>query len=309
MVGIYNYFFPVNPVTDRSEFHLIPSWVEGFVGTHSYAPLIKKSGGEIADDDHMHGGYVKLVKEVGGQLAALAKRKDIKFEFTVIDSKEDNAWCLPGGKIGINIGLIRNMETEKLADTLSINPSLREKIAAVLSHEIVHADARHTGRSLEFRLLLVGIIKAAQIFIVYHWVKKSYDAKIEEASRKNDPQAHILTAERDSQARRVGYLFDVTSSWLISGISLCNSRSHELESDRYGMRMIRDLSKAKTQGFNETSPQAALWLQQFFQKHHSHDTNNHYLNWTLNLFSSHPSPEERLRANKVTLLDLLSGKL
>ena len=305
MGTIYNYFLPINPVTERREFHFIPSWVEQFVGAHSYAPLINKSGGEVAETDRLYGQYVKIVKEIGDELAALAKRKDIKFEFTVIASIKDNAWCLPGGKIGINSGLIRNMEKDD-----STNLNLREKIAAVLSHEIVHADARHTGRSLELRLLLISIIKAAQLFIVYHWVLKSYDAKIKEAVQKQDGSLiQVLASERDSQAERVGYLFEVASSWLISGISLCNSRSHELESDRYGMRMIRDFSKLQRHDFNQNSPTAAIWLQEFFKKHHSHDTKSNFLNRVINYFSTHPSPEERLEANKQTWQDLQNGRL
>lgn len=305
MGAIYNYFLPVNPVTDRREFHFIPSCVEQFVGASSYAPLINKSGGEITEIDRLYGHYVPMVKEIGRELAALAKRKDIKFEFTVIASTKDNAWCLPGGKIGINSGLIRNMELDN-----STNLNLREKIAAVLSHEIVHADARHTGRSLELRLLLVGIIKAAQLFIVHHWVNKSYNAKIEEARKMGaDSLVQTLEIKRIAQAEKISSLFEVTSSWLISGISLCNSRSHELESDRYGMRLIRDFSKLQRHDFNDNSPMAAIWLQQYFQKNHSHNTHNHYLNRLINFFSTHPSPEERLEANKQTWLDLQYGKL
>jgi predicted Zn-dependent protease len=131
MASIYNYFLPVNPVTDRREFHFIPSFVEQFVGSSSYAPLIKKSGGVIVETDRSYGRHVQMVKEIGRELAALAKRKDIKFEFVVINSIKDNAWCLPGGKIGINIGLIRNMEKDD-----STNFNLREKIAAVLSRQL-----------------------------------------------------------------------------------------------------------------------------------------------------------------------------
>lgn len=293
MGAIVNYFFPVNPVTERREFHLIPSSIENFVGQNSYAPLIAKSGGEIRETHATYGRYVALVKNVGAALAQKAKRKDLVFEFTVIDSQQDNAWCLPGGKIGINLGLIQNMEKEGILGTNKRGFTLDEKIAAVLSHEIVHADARHTGRSLEFRLFLVGIIKAAQMFVVHLWVDRSYNAKIKEADSSQVP---ALTAERKTQAERIDTLFNYASSWLISGISLCNSRSHELESDRYGMQMLRNTCIYP--------PEAAVWLQHYFNKHHSHDTGNSLLNRIINYFSSHPSPKERLEANKQTLKDL-----
>ena len=310
MTAIRDYFFPINPVTERREFHLIPTSVEKFVGANSYAPLIEKSGGEIKHN-HKNLNYrdfYKIVQEVGAELAAHAKRKDIQFEFKLIDSDKDNAWCLPGGKIGINVGLIERMEKEVIPGSLA--HTLREKIAAVLAHEIIHADARHTGRSLEFRLLLIGIIKAAQLFVVYHWVHRSYNAKLDEARKaQNASLITKLTAEKDQKAKTVGALFEALSSRLIEGISLCNSRSHELESDRYGMRMIRDVAQGTMYGYYNDSPKAAIWLQQYFKKHHSHDTGNHFFNRVTNLFSSHPSPEERLEANKQTWEDLKNGKL
>ncbi len=311
MGAIGNYFFPTNPVTGRHEFHLIPTYVERFVGASSYAPLIEKFGGEIKKNhaNPKYQEYYRLVKDVSAELAQHAKRPDMEFEFKLIDSDKDNAWCLPGGKIGINVGLIMGMEKEEIAG-LTRDFSLREKIAAVLSHEIVHADARHTGRSLEFRLFLIGIIKAAQAFVVYRWVLRSYNLRIDAARQAaNKPFVAQLTKERDEKAKAIGALFEALSSWLISGISLCNSRSHELESDRFGMRMIRDVAQANTLGFNNDSPQAAIWLQHYFVKHHSHDTHNHYLNRVMNFFSSHPSPEERLKANRQTWEDLQAGRL
>jgi predicted Zn-dependent protease len=310
--AIRDYLLPINPVTGCHEIHIIPAFVEKFVGASSYTSLIDKSGGEIKEnhENPKYQEYVRLVQEVGTALAKQAKRQDIKFEFKVINNDKDNAWCLPGGKIGINVGLIERMEKENLAD-VSLSPfSLKEKIAAVLSHEIVHADARHTGRSLEFRLFLIGIIKAAQLFVVHHWVHRSYISKIEEATRKrNEVLLQKLQTERDAKAKSIGTLFEMTSSWLIKGICLCNSRSNELESDRFGMRMIRDLSKANIDGFQQNSPQAAIWLQSYFEKHHSYDTKINFLNRALNFFSTHPSPQERLEANKQTWLDLQAGKL
>jgi predicted Zn-dependent protease len=221
---------------------------------NSYAPLISKSGGEVTSlhSNEKYAGYARLVKDVGAKLATQAKRKDLEFEFKVLDSQENNAWCLPGGKISINVGLIEKMDTEEVLDESLRRFSLEEKIAAVLSHEIVHADARHTGRALEFRLFLIGIIKATQIFFVYRLVTRSYDAKIAEArktaqqsfnpndeTRNKDALSQVrnLTLERNAKAKTYGYLFDALSSWLINGITLCSSRSHELESDRFGMRI------------------------------------------------------------------------
>src|SRR5882672_6291514 len=48
-----------------------------------------------------------LVSKVGARIAAQAKdMPDAKWEFVVFESKEANAFCLPGGKVGVYTGLL-----------------------------------------------------------------------------------------------------------------------------------------------------------------------------------------------------------
>jgi predicted Zn-dependent protease len=57
----------------------------------------------------------------------------LQFEFYVLNDSTPNAWALPGGKIAINRGLLTELQSEA-------------ELAAVLGHEIVHADAAHGAR-------------------------------------------------------------------------------------------------------------------------------------------------------------------
>src|SRR5437868_7033136 len=52
------------------------------------------------------------------------------WEINLVDSKEVNAWCMPGGKIVVYTGLLPITQTE---------PAL----AIVMGHEIAHALAKH----------------------------------------------------------------------------------------------------------------------------------------------------------------------
>jgi predicted Zn-dependent protease len=291
-IALYHWVCPINPVTGVREFKLIPTCVEKFIGKIAYAPLVESSGGEILETDPEYGKYAKIVREVGSELVAQCARQDLEYEFKLLDAKNDNAWCLPGGKIGINLGLIQRMEKETSDYGLGWTPTLSEKVAAVLSHEITHAAARHGGRSLEFSLFLFTAIQAAKYALAYR-VRHGYDQEIENA--KNDPVRRAQLIHQQYQAtENCLTCLSPLSSWLISGLRLCGSRSHEFEADKFGMHL---LAKVQSKEFNKNSPRSAVWLMHYFQQHHSSKTGVSWFDWAKGLISSHPTPEERVEAN------------
>ncbi len=74
-----------------------------------------------------------LVFRVGSRIAAAANRPDYHWEFVVlVNDKEANAFCLPGGKVGIFTGILKYTRDEA-------------GLATVISHEAAHALARHAG--------------------------------------------------------------------------------------------------------------------------------------------------------------------
>jgi beta-barrel assembly-enhancing protease len=290
--ALHNWIRPINSVTGEREIRIIPTCVEKFIGQISYQPLTARSGGEIFEDDSEYGHFATLVREVGKELAEKCPRKDIEFQFKLINSSVDNAWCLPGGKIGINLGMIKNMAKERSDFGLGETPTLREKIGAVLSHEITHAAARHGGRTIEFRLFLFAALQAIKYGLAYLLIHRSFDREIEQANRDSVQIAKIEKKRQESVGRSLilaGFLGD----WLIAGITLCSSRSHELEADKFGMHLM-----AKTEGMD---PKAAVWLMHYFKKHHNTQTDIGWYDWIQGLFHTHPTPEERLRANQETL--------
>ena len=123
----------VNPVTGRPDFMMVSEAQELALGEQNYAPMQQAEGG-VYDIDPKLTAYVS---EVGNKLAAVSDRP-LPYEFVVLNNSVPNAWALPGGKIVINRGLLVELESEA-------------ELAAVLGHEIVHADAAHGARAIDGR--------------------------------------------------------------------------------------------------------------------------------------------------------------
>ncbi len=129
-----------NPVTGRDELALIPESKELEIGQEQYLPSRQMQGGDYNLDPEL----TRYVARVGQRLAAVSDRK-LPYEFSVVNDSTPNAWALPGGKIAVNRGLLLELESEA-------------ELAAVLSHEIVHAAARHGAQGMERGLLLQGAV-------------------------------------------------------------------------------------------------------------------------------------------------------
>lgn len=87
-----------------------------------------------------------LLQKVGQRVAAVAPLPNAQWEFVVFESKEANAFCLPGGKVGIYTGILPITKDEA-------------GLATVIGHEVAHAVARHGGEriSAAMGLQLLGV--------------------------------------------------------------------------------------------------------------------------------------------------------
>jgi len=235
-----------NPVTGKKEVQFVSETSELQIGAKEYAPTRQSQGGDLK----LLPDLTAYVNSVGQKLAAVSDRQ-LPYEFSVLNSSVPNAWALPGGKIALNRGLLTELDNEA-------------ELAAVLSHEIVHAAARHGAKAQERGTLLqVGMV-AAQIGVAM--------------SDVGSTAGNLMV-----QGAGVGAAL----------VSTKYGREAELESDLYGMRYMQRA------GYD---PMGAVTLQEKFVKLSQSGGRNQ--NWLEGLFASHPPSPERVARNKATLAEL-----
>ncbi len=177
-----------NPVTGKSELHFVSEQQEIRMGAGQYLQNQQSAGGKFILDPAL----TAYVGEVGQKLVRVSDRPNLPFEFVIINDSVPNAWALPGGKLAVNRGLLTELKSEA-------------ELAAVLSHEIVHAVARHGASSVER-----GTLLAAGAAVI-----------------------SVLAAD----SRQSG-LIDVATQGGAALLSSRFSREHELEADHYGMEYM-----------------------------------------------------------------------
>ena len=77
--------------------------------------------------------------------------ENYKWEFKLVDNKEVNAWCMPGGKVVVYTGLLAVTQNEAA-------------LAVVMGHEITHAVAHHGNERISQVAIAEGFEVAGNIF-------------------------------------------------------------------------------------------------------------------------------------------------
>jgi predicted Zn-dependent protease len=144
------------PVTGRSQFIVVDE-----------SEVASLSAGEFSKMKKLPGdARLAKVREIGLKIVAAARRDDragvlppaAKWEFAVIDDKSPNAFAMPGGKIGFNVGMFPYAPTD-------------DDIAVILGHEVAHVICRHGAERVSQQM---GVAAAV--------------ALTDEATKKKDPK-------------------------------------------------------------------------------------------------------------------------
>lgn len=120
------------PVTGRNQLVITSETKENEMGLSAYQEVLKSE--KVTQNEK----WAEVVRRVGERIAKVADRPDFKWEFNVIESETQNAFCLPGGKVAVYTGILPVCESEA-------------GLAVVMSHEVAHAIARHGGERMTYQ--------------------------------------------------------------------------------------------------------------------------------------------------------------
>jgi len=124
-----------NPETGRKGLMLIPSSQEAELGLSAFNEIKSTTRRTSVQAEQ------ELVEKVGNKIAAVVNLPNAQWEYVCFRSEEPNAFCLPGGKIGVYNAILPITANEA-------------GLAAVMGHEVAHATARHGGERMSESLLM-----------------------------------------------------------------------------------------------------------------------------------------------------------
>jgi predicted Zn-dependent protease len=128
------------PITGRKQLSIIPSSTMLSMSFQQYDEFLKNN--KLSNDQDK----TQMVKTIGKKIQKAVEEyfaennmsyelKGYDWEFNLVESKEVNAWAMPGGKVVVYEGMLPVAKDEA-------------GMAVVMGHEIAHAIAEHGGERM-----------------------------------------------------------------------------------------------------------------------------------------------------------------
>ena len=188
------------PITGRKQNLLVSDEQVLSLSNQEYSSFMKSA--KVSTD----AANTAMVKRVGQNLATAVQNylvnnglqselKNFSWEFNLVQNKEANAFCMPGGKIVVYEGLLPYTQNEA-------------SLAIVLGHEIAHAVAKHSAEQMSKQIknqygtqILGGVLQAAGV--------SSTTTQLAQILAQKGLQFRSLKYSRDheTEADRMGLIF------------------------------------------------------------------------------------------------------
>ncbi len=136
-----------NAITGRSQFKLLPESELQNMATGQYQQFLSTNRVVSSSSNR----DAEMVRRIGQRITravtqyyaekGLSNQLDgYNWEYNLVDNKDANAWCMPGGKIVVYTGLLPITQNEAA-------------LAAVMGHEVTHAILNHGNERMSQGLL------------------------------------------------------------------------------------------------------------------------------------------------------------
>jgi len=133
-------------ITGRKQLNLVPDMVMHSMSFQSYKEFLTLN--QLSSNVQQTEEVKRVGRRIQGAVEQYCAKNDLssrlkgyEWEFNLVEDANINAWCMPGGKVVINTGLMPMARTEA-------------GLAVVMGHEIAHAIARHGAERMTQGLIV-----------------------------------------------------------------------------------------------------------------------------------------------------------
>jgi len=133
------------PITDRKQVHLLPESQMISMSLVAYSDFLKEN--DVVETGSNYNSVKRVTDKLIPSVEAILNIEGYadliegyEWEVNLVESKDPNAWCMPGGKIVVYTGILPYTKDDA-------------GLAVVLGHEIAHAVARHGNERMSQGLL------------------------------------------------------------------------------------------------------------------------------------------------------------
>lgn len=119
----------IEPYTGRTQHFLTSEQTEIQLGEEGWGEILEKE--TVSSDFYRKAAVDRVCRNI----IAAVDHPSFDWEYRLFESEQANAYCLPGGKIGVYEGLFDYAANDA-------------ELATVIGHEVAHAIARHGGERM-----------------------------------------------------------------------------------------------------------------------------------------------------------------